>query len=173
MRKLLFAIAIISCSIFGFPGCSKSGGQCEEPYFITASSIQVIFKDKNSGKYLYEEVAPIYDINDIRIFNQDRQSLLLLKSLNNIPNTPQRYWEVNFGPLFNPQTDQSSFQTELCKEFYIRYTEVEPMDTVMVCYTSKELKCGSVFPSLKIYYKEELISSKANDTGAVVTINKE
>ena len=173
MRKILFAIGIVSYFFFGFPGCSKSGGRCEEPYFITASSIQVIFKDKYSGRYLYEHLNPIYNIDSIKIYEQAGNELHLLMDDKLIPNTLQLYWEVNFGPLYNPQTDQSSFQTELCKEFYIRYTEAEPMDTVTVCFTSKELKCGSVFPSLKIYYKEELISSKANDTGAVVTINKE
>ena len=170
MKLLLYTFVLIG---FLSQAACRKGGRCEEPLFITNSAIQVVFKDKNSGKYLYEEVNPSYNINDIKIFDESMQALLLLKSMNNIPNTPQRYWEVNFGPLYNPQTDQSSFQTELCKEFYIQYTSSEPLDTVTVCFTSKELKCGSVFPDLKIYYRGELIGAEKNDTGAVVIINKE
>ena len=172
MRKLLFAITIISCLLFGFPGCSKSGGRCEEPLFITNSEIVVTFKDKSSGKYLYERMNPLYNIDSIKIYDPNWQELVLLKNSRVIPNTPQHYWEVSFGPLYNRQTDQSSFETELCKDFYIRYNSSEPLDTVTVCFTSKELRCGSVFPSLKVYYKGELISLETNDTGSVVTINK-
>ena len=170
MKLLLYTFVLIG---FLSQAACRKGGRCEEPYFITASSIQVIFKDKSSGKYLYEEVNPSYNINNIRVFDENMQALLLLKSMNNIPNTPQRYWEVNFGPLYNPQTDQSSFQTELCKEFYIQYTSSEPLDTVTVCFTSKELKCGSVFPGLKVYYKGELIGSETNRVFSLVTICKD
>lgn len=170
MKFFLFTLILIC--FLNQTACRK-GGRCEEPFYITNSAIQVIFKEKNSGKYLYEKINPIYNIDSLKIYDQSGNELHLIKDDKLIPNTSQHYWEVNFGPLYNPQTDQNSFQIELCKEFYIQYIGNQPLDTVSVCFTTKELKCGSVFPILKVYYKGELIGAETNNTGIVVTILKE
>ena len=169
MNKQLL-VTLISLSIFGY-GCRK-GGRCETPLNVNQSEAVVTFKDINSGNYLYREVGPVYNIDSLKILDENNQSLILLKDLDLIPNSSSRYWSVSFGPIYNTQTDAESFNSELCKDYVVKYSYNET-DTLKICFKSKKTRCGSVFETLKVYQKEKLIGTETNNTGILVTILKD
>ena len=76
---------------FSIIPCKKTP-KCETPLNVNQSSLQVIFKDRGTSKYLYEENLPLFNKDSIKVFNDNGNSLVLLYGLNTIPNTPNRYW---------------------------------------------------------------------------------
>ena len=172
MRKLYnVTLAVIIITLFSFSSCRK-GGKCEQAPNVNQSEIVVAYKDKQSGKYLYTEVNPLYNKDSLKVYDENNNNLVLLFVLNTIPNTSSRYWEISFGNIFNSQTDASSFNSEICKNFIVKYKYNET-DTVKACFKSKRTECGSVFETLKVYHKSVLIGSTSNTTGINVTINKD
>lgn len=161
---LLFLITYTS------QNCKKQR-KCESPLNVNQSSLEVIFKDKMSDKYLYAEANPLYNKDSLKIFDANGNQLFLLYSLREIPNTSSRYWRINFGPLYNSQTDMSSFNTDICKKFIVKYS-INQLDTIEACFKSKETDCGSFFETLKIYNKGILISTESNQTDSQITILK-
>jgi hypothetical protein len=146
--------------------------KCEEPFYITKSSVEVTFKDSASNKYLYSETLPIYNKDSIEVYNPSGEKLFLLMSLRNNPITPtESYWSINFGTLFDYRTDSSSFNQEICKNFIVQYSYNE-RDTITTCFKSKNEECGSVFSSLKIYHRGKLLASQTNTTYALITVIK-
>ena len=142
----LLTITSLVILLFSYSSCIK-GGRCEEAPNLNNSSIQVILKDKTTGKYLYAEVNPIYNIDSIKIYDENNNELILLKNLNNIPNSPSRYWEVNFGNIYNPQTDANAFNTEVCRNFIVKYTHNQ-VDTIKTCFKAKNTRCFPIFEYL-------------------------
>jgi hypothetical protein len=67
--------------------------------------------------------------------------------------------------------DANSFNTEICKNYIIKYSYNE-FDTVQVCFKSKNTECGSVFETLKIYQRGLLLDSVKNTTDTEITIIK-
>lgn len=62
------------------------------------------------------------------------------------PDNPiQGIYIISFGGIYNPQTDASSFNRELYKNFIVKYAYHEPADTVKACFQARKTKCGSVF----------------------------
>jgi hypothetical protein len=170
-RFNLFALALIVVTFFS---CKKILGvpDCEEPLYITNSGIQVAFKDSATNKYLYEQDFPLYNKDSIKIFDPQGDSLLLFKGLSNdvvVPTTG--YWAIDFGSLFDYRTDSVSFEREICKQFVVQYSYNE-RDTITTCFKSKDLKCGSVFSTLKVYHKGNLLASVTNTTYAIITVIK-
>ncbi len=171
-RKLYQAIwGIIFITFFSFGSCRK-GGKCEQALNVNQSEIVVAFKDKNSGNYLYAEVNPSYNKDSIRVYDENNNNLVLLFALNQIPNTNSRYSDISFGNIYNPQTDANSFNSELCKNFIVKYKYNET-DTIKACFKSMKTECGSVFETLKVFYKGMLVGSVSSKTGINVIINKE
>ncbi len=116
----------IWCIMSGFAfsiSCNK--WKCEEPLFVTNSEVVVTFKDKKSGKYLCPLSNPLYHRDSLKVYNQSGLRLLLLYDENLIPNSYNTYWSISFGPVFDIQTDSTSFKTELCKNFIIKYNATE------------------------------------------------
>ena len=172
-RKLYnVTLAVIIITLFSFSSCRK-GGKCEQAPNVNQSEIVVAFKDKQSGKYLYTEVNPLYNKDSLKVFDQNGNSLVILKLLRSAPDNPSIgiYW-LSFGNIFNSQTDENSFNSEICKNFIVKYKYNE-VDTVNACFKSKRTECGSVFETLKVYHKSVLIGSTSNTTGINVTINKD
>lgn len=169
---LKFIAALFIINIFCFSSCGKSGGPCELPYNVNSSEVVVAFKDKATGNYLYARSNPLYNKDSLKVFDENGNRLIVLSALNQIPNSISQYWDIGFGPLFNFQTDQSSFDAEKCKLFTIKYLHNQT-DTVNVCFKAKKTKCGSVFETLKVYHKNILIGSTTNTTGVLVTIIKD
>ena len=167
----IITLIIISAITLSVASCIKSGGPCEEPLNINLSSISVSFTDQTTGKFLYAEVNPLYNKDSLNIFDPFGTQLILLTSLAQIPNTNSRYWEINFGNLYNSSTDPDPFISEVCKNFIVQYNSVET-DTIRTCFKAKKTKCGSVFEMLEVYHKDSLLTVEHNDTGAVVTITK-
>lgn len=168
--KLILAASLIMV-LFYSASCVK-GGKCEQAPSIYVSSIQASFKDKGTGKYLYAEVNPTYDIDSIKIYDQTNQSLILLKRQELIPNTAGSvYWSVNFGNIYNSQTDANAFNVEVCRNFIVKYT-YNDSDTIKACFKIKNTKCNPIFQYLNVYYRGDLVGSVTDDTGIIVTINK-
>ena len=165
LYNLIFIIVLFTISC-------KKGGKCEQTPNVNQSEIVVIFKDKQTDRYLYTEVTPLYNKDSLKVYDQNNNNLTLLFALNLIPNTSSRYWDISFGNIFNSQTDQSSFNSELCRDFIIKckYNEV---DTIRACFKSMKTECGSVFETLKVYQKGVLVGSTTNKTGINVTIVKD
>lgn len=137
---------------------------------MTQSEIAVNFKDA-TGKYLYAELNPTYNKDSLKVFDQQGNSLIILSSLNQIPNTSNRYYVLSFGNIYDQRTDANSFNTELCKDFIVQYKYNEK-DTIKACFKSQTTKCGSVFEILKIYYNDQLVETIANNTFANITVTK-
>lgn len=162
---LLFAVVLSS-------GSCRKGGPCEEPPDIkTASSIIVNFIDKQTEKYLYAEINPLYNKDSLTVIDSTGDRLYTLFTLTQIPNSLSRYYRVTIGPVYNFQTDGNSFNTEICKNFYIGYNSNEK-DTVRVCFKAKSTKCGSVFETLKVFHKDSLIGSNSENTSILIHIYK-
>ena len=94
--------------IFIFAGCLKIP-RCELPRNVNQSSINVTFKDQQTGQYLYTEYNSLYNKDSIKIFDPQGTSLFLLFVHNQLPDAPVTFWIVNFGNIYNPQTDNKSF----------------------------------------------------------------
>ncbi len=145
---------------------------CEQPLTITNSSIQVIFKDAATNKYLYDQSLPLYSKDSISIYDPQGTLLFLFKGLSNDVEVPTiRFWAIDFGSLFDPKTDSVSFSREICKDFIVQYSYNE-RDTIKTCFRSKDEKCGSVFSTLKIYHEGHLLASATNTINATVKIIK-
>jgi hypothetical protein len=168
-KKFCFFLAFIL--IINFSCVKRSDGECDLPPNVNHSSINITFIDSLSGKYLYAETNPIYNKDSLKILDPNGNSLVLLKSLDAIPNTYLGYWVINFGSIYTQQTDGNSFNSELCKNFIIKYTH-NLSDTIQVYFKSKETKCGSVFETLKVYHKERLLATVTNNTFAEITISR-
>jgi hypothetical protein len=153
-----------------FVSCVKTPN-CELPLNVNQSAINIIFKDSVSGKYLYTEDYSLYNKDSIKIFDPQGTSLFLLFAHNQLPDAPVTFWIINFGNIYDQRTDEISFNNEICKDYIISYNSQES-DTLKVCFKSKKTKCGSVFETLKVYYKMKLISTTKNNTGSTITILK-
>ncbi|MEO5944733.1 MAG: hypothetical protein ABIP30_13400 [Ferruginibacter sp.] len=169
MKTNLYLIAP-SLLLILITSCTKTR-ECELPLNISQSSIQTIFKDGITGKYLYAESNPLYNKDSLKIFDQNNNELFLLYSTNLIPGTSSAYYEINFGPLYIETSDENSFNSEICKSFYVQYNSKEK-DTIITCFKSKKTKCGSVFETLKVYNKQQLLSNEINTTTSIITITK-
>ena len=170
MKPLYFLLLISSVVILSSNSCRK-GGPCEEPPDINVSSLVIRFIDKQTGKYLYTETNPLYNRDSLKAFDSLGNLLVPIFALNQIPGSLDRYYVVSAGPIYNSQTDAVSFTKEICKDFIIKYKYNET-DTVKVCFKSQSRKCGSVFETLKVFYKGGLIGSTTNETYLLVTFYK-
>lgn len=162
--------------LVGFAGIimlsCRTGGECEEPLDVRVSSIETSFIDQSSGKYIYSNLNPIYNKDSLKIVDPFGKELLLLRSLRTASTAPyEQYWDINFGNLYDANTDEQSFSSEICKNYIVRYTYNES-DTIQVCFKSKRTNCGSVFEHLDIYQKNQRIGHFTNTTAAQATILK-
>lgn len=165
ISSLLFSIVFTSIA------CGK-GVKCEEPANVNNSEIVVVFKDKNTGRYLYSEVNPLYNKDSLKVFDESGNSLIILSLLRSSPDNPtQGIYVLSFGNIYNSQTDASSFSNELCRNFIIKYRYNET-DTVKACFKVRKTECGSVFQPLKVYHKGQLLDSITNEASAHITIIK-
>ena len=169
MKKVLIILPALLFTLI-LTRCNKTP-TCESPRNVNQSSINIIFKDRSTGRYLYTEFTPLYNKDSLKVFDAAGNSLFLLYSQNLIPNTSNAYWVINFGNIYIQQMDANSFNTETCKNYIIKYSYNE-FDTVQVCFKSKNIECGSVFEILKIYHKGQLLTTTTNDTFAEITIIK-
>ena len=163
--------ALLFLSVSVLLSCTKHSGECEEPLFVTNSGLTIDFKD-SSGKYLYSGIAPTYNKDSLKVWEESTGTqLLVLSTSGNIPNSSSGYWQLDFGPLYNEQTDAGSYDREVCKNFILRYKANE-FDTLRTCFKSVKTKCGSMFETLKVYYKGQLVGTRTNDTGMNITVVK-
>lgn len=85
----------------------------------------VTFIDKNTGKYLYSEVNPMYNKDSLKVFDPSGNSLVILKAKRINTTSLKEYWNLSFGNIYNPLTDQSSYTSEICKDYMIQYSSNE------------------------------------------------
>jgi hypothetical protein len=135
------------------------------------SEIAVSFRDATTGKYLYEEINPLYNKDSLKVFDPPGNSLVIFSALNQIPNTSDRYFVLSFGNIYDQQTDAGSFHAELCKDFIVQYKYNEK-DTIRTCFKSKAGQCGSVFEMLTVYNKGLLLATETNTTFSTITVTK-
>ncbi len=167
MRKICLVLSLLSSL---FISCGK-GNSCVDPLTVSSSSVVITFIDKHSGKYLYTEQNSLYSLDSLKTFDEAGNAIPFLYKLTSTPNSNERYYSVAIQPIYNSQTDQNSFYRELCKKFVIRYKYTEA-DTIRSCFKSTELECGSTFETLKITYKDTLISSVTSNVTALINIYK-
>lgn len=167
-RVLSFLLLSIFISLIIF--CCRQGGPCEEPATIYSSGIAISFKD-STGKYLYAEANPLYNKDSLKIFDPFGNNLPISSVLALVPNSVNRYYVLQFRGIYDETTDAGSFNAELCKSFTVQYKYNE-RDTLRVCFKSKKTKCGSVFESLKLFNKGQLLATYQNDVFAEITLVK-
>lgn len=151
-------------------GTSCRKYKCEEPADISNSGVILILKNANN-QYLYTEDNAPYNKDSLRIFDELGNKLSIASQFNQIPNTPQRYWEFDFGPIYNPQVDAMAFESEFCKKFIIKYY-YNQADTITTCYMAFKFDCGSAFRTLKVLQKGVLLNEVNNTIYTTVTIKK-
>ncbi len=149
---VLFAIIVLFA-------CKKPP-KCEEPLDVKQSYILLSFKDVN-GTYIHSEVNPLFSKDSLKIKDENGVFYSVISQLNTIPNTSSQYWEFDLGPIYNSNTDASSFDNTLCKKFII-FFRPNVTDTITTCFKSSKTDCGSVFSNLKVYNKGQLISEENN-----------
>lgn len=157
--------------IAGTQSCKK-GGACEGAYNIkNQSEVVVTFIDQATGRYLYSEMNPLYNKDSLKVIDPLGNSLVILSALNQIPNTYERYFVLSFGNIYDSRTDEASFNSEICKDYIVKYTSSES-DTIHVCFKAQKTKCGSKFETIKVYQNNQQIGSAKNTIGISVTIYK-
>src|SRR5689334_13245196 len=97
MKKILF---VLVTGIL-FYSCGK--GPCDESSNVNSSSLVISFIDKQSGKYLYTETNPLYNIDSLKIYDEFGSSLPLLFASTPISGTNSRYFSVSVSPIYNQQ----------------------------------------------------------------------
>jgi hypothetical protein len=167
-----FIRLLITLFLFNAFSCHKKS-TCESPLEIkTHSEIVVTFKDKATGKYLYSEVNPLYNKDSLKVFDQYGNGLVILSLLRSAPdNANQGIYVLSFGNIYDDRTDANAFNAETCKTYIIKYSYNEA-DTVQACFKAKKTECGSVFETLKVYNKGQLLADVQNDISAKITITK-
>jgi hypothetical protein len=171
MKSTFTFILLLSFFTIQTANSCKSGGKCDLALNVNQSEVVVAFKQASTGKYLYSEFNPTYNKDSLKVFDPEGNSLIILSSLNQIPNTSSRYWELSFGNIYNTATDGAAFDSYVCKNYLIKYSYKET-DTIKVCFKARRTKCGSVFDPLEVYYKSSIVGSATNTTGILVSINK-
>lgn len=172
MLKIYKFIFLLGC-IFtvGFSSCKK-GGRCEGAYNIkNQSEVVVTFIDETTGKYLYSEMNPMYDKDSLKVFDPLGNSLVILKKLRINSATFAEYWDLSFGNVYDDRIDEASFNSEICKNYIVKYSFNES-DTLQVCFKAQKTKCGSRFESLKVIQNGQEVGYGTNTTGISVTIFK-
>jgi hypothetical protein len=170
MKTITIILCIFLAIILSSGSCRK-GGSCEEPADVNVSALTIDFKDELTNKYLYEQFNPSYNKDSLKIFDNLGNQFNVAFALKQIPNSPNAFYVAGTGPIYNYQTDQGSFNSEICKEFIIQYKHNE-FDTLNVCFKSKSTKCGSVFEVLKVFHAGVLVGSNTNNIGIVITVYK-
>lgn len=158
MKKSTSSI-LVFLVLITFISCKKHP-KCEEPLDVNQSFILLSFKDIN-GTYIHSEYNSLFSKDSLRIKDENGVFYSVISQLNSIPNTPLRYWEFDLGPIYNPNTDATSFDNTLCKKFIIFYRP-NVTDTITTCFKSFKTDCGSVFSNLKVYNKGQLLSEENN-----------
>ena len=161
------AAVLISSQI---SSCRK-GGRCELPLNVKQSEIVVTFKNTN-GRYLYTEFNPLCNKDSLKVFDSAGNSLVILRLLRSAPDNPSLgIYVLSFGNIYDQQTDAVSFNSELCKDFIVQYN-YNDRDTIKECFKSEVTKCGSVFETLKVYNKGQLLTTIFNNTFADIVVIK-
>lgn len=172
MLKIYQVFFLLGCILtVGISSCKK-GQKCHGVYNIkNQSEVVVTFIDKTSGKYLYSEMNPLYDKDSLKVFDSFGNKLVILSALNQIPNTNNRYYVLSFGNIYNNPTDETSFNSEICKNYIVKYSFNES-DTIQVCFKAQKTRCGSKFETIKVIQNGQEIGSETNTIGISVTIFK-
>lgn len=171
MKALYQIIAIMLAATSLTNSSCRKGGDCEGSFNLNQSEVAITFIDQQNGSYIYSETNPGYNKDSLKVFDPQGNSLIILSALNQIPNSNNRYYVLSFGNIYNPLTDAASFNSEICKEYTIKYSTSET-DTLSVCFKSKQTKCGSVFETLKVYHKGQLLDLEANKTSTLINVYK-
>ena len=168
MKTIKFCMTILLCLAI-FTSCKKNR-ECEEPLDVRQSFLLLSFKDIN-GKYIHSEVNPLFSKDSLKIKDENGIFYSVFSQTNLIPNTSSGYWEFDVGPIYNANTDASSFNTTLCKSFIIFYNS-NTTDTIRTCFKSRETDCGSVFNVLQVFHKGQLVGEANNTIGTKCLITK-
>ena len=150
--------------------CCRKNPKCEEALDVKQSFLLLSFKDIN-GIYIHSEVNPLFSKDSLKAKDENGIFYSVVAQTNLIPNTSSGYWEFDIGPIYNPNTDASSFDNTICKNFIIFYKH-NVTDTIKTCFKSTKTNCGSVFTNLKVYNKGQLISEENNKISSKCVIIK-
>lgn len=173
MKSIIPPLFVLAIILALFSSSCKKGGKCEEPINLSQSRVIVAFKDRVSGKYLYTEINPIYNKDSLQVLDANRNSLVILNRLRVEQNPPYiEYYSLSFGNIYNQQTDAASFNSEICKDYFVRYN-YNQFDTIRACFKAKKTECGSVFETLKVFHKGQLLTTVNNRASASITLLKD
>lgn len=130
-----FAVLLITFNIYLLEGCMP----CEEFFGIEdRSTISFDIKDKN--RFIFD----VYSIDSFRVYLDNKNFEAY--------STSQQYGSISLDKVYNEDTDQAAFTSQVCKEFVFRYTYTE-MDIVKICFVAKpEGNCGNEFYVKNVFY---------------------
>ena len=168
--KLLIILSSSVVLLFSVNSCTLGLG-CEEPETVYGSAVNVSFIDRQSGKYLYTEYNPLYNIDSLKVFDDSGTPARVSLGLVEIPNSFLHYYQVAIY-IYKDPDDKISFSHEICKNFIIKYSQNE-VDTLKTCFKSRDEKCGSGLETLRFFHKGTLISSSEKKDYASIELFKD
>ena len=138
---------------------------CEEPPVADSGGLPIRFIDATTGR------KPIYDLTQ-PIFPRDSLKVKDLATNKYIPTNLLNNGDLIIDSIYEPNRDQSSFNSETCKSFIIQFFQYE-LDTISFCYKLKSTKCnGSEFSFIKASWNNKMIYSTEGGVYHPIVINK-
>jgi hypothetical protein len=127
----------------------------------------LILKNK-AGDLLYTNVNSLFDKDSLKVLDENDQELQIIPELRqNVP----AFWEFNARSIYNSETDESAFNSEICRKFIIKYYFNEA-ETITTCFIAKKFTCGSEFSYLKVYQNGVLIGGNSDNLRVIATVVK-
>jgi len=152
-RKSYILICIIVC--FSLNSCYKC-----EPFTVLDGSIKLDLVDSISGNAMLSLSSPLIDKNDVIVISAVGDTLRHYFALINGAGSDREamYIDVfSYGDsLYTP-----SFQEEQWKDFRVRLSSSREFN-LKTCFLSRGANCGSLFRSIKLFYRGQLIASNSN-----------
>ena len=90
---------------------------------------------------------------------------------NNSPANPLKgFYVVGITPIFDNQLAKDAFDREKTKYLYIQYNH-NTIDTLQLVLKAKKTDYADEYEYLKMYHRNKLIASVANDYGLELMLN--
>ncbi len=110
--------------------------------------------DKVSRQNLFWEGATYYNEDSLKLLNEDLTEKQVIRERGND-------YKFIVYDIFDKSIDPLT-STLFCKKYFVYYKN-DDIDSLKICYTTKDGKCGSIFNEFKVYCQQELIYDGTED----------
>lgn len=168
MKKLC---AIVIC-LFILNSCTRP---CEDLKGLESSAMLIYPFNLSLNDYFYpqDEFRSIFKKDSLQVINEDGKVFTNVTFiLAADPRAPlNNIYAVKVAPAFIIPDDNSAFSTEKIRKIYLKYN-YNTVDTLTLVFKAKKTKCDrSTYEYLRVYHRNKLIQSVANDNGTDFPLN--